>query len=92
MDTWRSDIFFSVGGAATSKWTHVEVAVFGSTVYKIFALKCQKLRTPLASLAPCVIKFLVYKYIDPHDRETWRKKIKDSLVLPIPDPGTTTAP
>ena len=23
---------------------------------KIFALKCQKLRTPLASLAPCVIK------------------------------------
>ena len=47
--------FFSVGEVATSKWTHGEVAVFGSTVYKIFALKCQKLRTPLASLAPCVI-------------------------------------
>ena len=30
------------------------MAVFGSTIYKIFALKCQKLRTPLASLAPCV--------------------------------------
>ena len=51
MDTWRSEVFFSVGEAATSKWTHGEVAVFGSTVYKIFALKCQKLRTPLA---PCV--------------------------------------
>ena len=50
--------FFSVGEAATSKWTHGEVAVFGSTVYKIFALKCQKLRTPLASLAPCVIKMV----------------------------------
>ena len=25
---------------------------------RIFALKCQKLRTPLASLAPCVTKFL----------------------------------
>ena len=47
--------FFSVGEAATSKWTHGEVAVFGSTVYKIFALKCQKLRTSLASLTPCVI-------------------------------------
>ena len=35
------------------KWTHGEVAVFGSTVYKIFALKYQKWRTPLASLAPC---------------------------------------
>ena len=56
MDTWRSNVFFFVGEAATSKWTHGEVAVFGSTVYKIFALKCQKLRTPLASLAPCVIK------------------------------------
>ena len=55
MDTWISDVFFSVGEAATSKWTHGEVAVFGSTVYKIFALKCQKLRTPLA---PCVIKYL----------------------------------
>ena len=34
---------------------------FGSTVYKIFALKCQKkLHTPLASLAPCVIN--VNKY------------------------------
>ena len=22
MDTWRSDVFFSVGEAATSKWTH----------------------------------------------------------------------
>ena len=55
MDTWRSDVFFSVGEAATSKWTHGEVAVYGSTVYKIFALKCQKLRTPLASLAPCVM-------------------------------------
>ena len=33
MDTWRSDVFFSVGEAATSKWTHGEVAVFGSTVY-----------------------------------------------------------
>ena len=52
MDTWRSDAFFSVGEAATLKWTHGEVAVFGSTVYRIFALKCQKLRTPLASLAP----------------------------------------
>ena len=49
-------MFFSVGEAATSKWTHGEVTVFGSTVYKIFALKCQKLRTLLASLAPCVIK------------------------------------
>ena len=55
MDTWRSDVFFSVGKTATSKWTHGEVAVFGFTVYKIFVLKCQKLRTPLASLAPCVI-------------------------------------
>ena len=51
MEKW---CFFSIGEAATSKWTHGEVAVFGSTVYKIFALKCQKLRTPLASLAPCV--------------------------------------
>ena len=33
MDTPRSDVFFSVGEAATSKWTHGEVAVFGSTVY-----------------------------------------------------------
>ena len=33
IDTWRSDVFFSVGEAATSKWTHGEVAVFGSTVY-----------------------------------------------------------
>ena len=32
-----------------------EVAVFGSTVYRIFALKCQKLRTLHASLVPCVI-------------------------------------
>ena len=47
-------IFFSVGEAATSRWTHGEMAVFGSTVYKVFALKCQKLRTPIASLAPCV--------------------------------------
>ena len=38
MDTWRSYIFFSVGEVATSKWTHGEVGVFGSTVYKIFAL------------------------------------------------------
>ena len=30
MDTWRSEVFFSVGDAATSKWTHGEVAVFGS--------------------------------------------------------------
>ena len=30
--------------------------------------------------------------VDPHDRETWRKRIKDSLVLPTPDPGTTAAP
>ena len=44
MDTRRSDVFFSVGEAATSKWTHGEVAVFGSTVYKIYALKCQILR------------------------------------------------
>ena len=44
-------MFFSVGEAATWKWTHGEVAVFGPTVYKIFALKCQKLRTPLTSLA-----------------------------------------
>ena len=42
MDTWRSDVFFSVGEVATSKWTYGEVAVFGSTLYKIFALKCQK--------------------------------------------------
>ena len=56
MDTWRSDVFFSVGEAATSKSTHGEVAVFGSTVYRIFAFKCQKLRTPLALLAPCVMK------------------------------------
>ena len=54
MDTWRSDVFF-VGDIATSKWKHGEVAVFGSTVCKIFTLKCQKLHTPLASLAPCVI-------------------------------------
>ena len=54
--------FFSVGEAATSKWTHGEVAVFGSTVYKIFALKCQKLRTPLASLAPCVININKFEY------------------------------
>ena len=59
MDTSRSDVFFSVGEAATSKWTPGEVAVFGFTVYRIFALKCQKLRTPLASLAPCVIKFVL---------------------------------
>ena len=59
MDTPRSDVFFSVGEAATSKWTHGEVAVFGSTVYKIFALKCQKLHTTLASLAPCVMKVKV---------------------------------
>ena len=57
MDTWRSDVFFSVGEAATSKWTHGELAVFGSTVYKIFKPKCQKLRTLLASLAPCVISW-----------------------------------
>ena len=57
MDTRKSDVFSPVGEAATSKWTHGEVAVFGSTVYKIFALKCQKLRNPLASLrSPCVIK------------------------------------
>ena len=49
-------MFFSVGEVATSKWKHGEVAVYGSTVYKFLALKCQKLRTPLASLAPCVIK------------------------------------
>ena len=49
--------FFSVGEAATLKWTHGEVANFGSTVYKIFVLKCQKLRTPLASLALCIISF-----------------------------------
>ena len=55
MEKW---CFFSVGEAATSKWTHGEVAVFGSTVYKIFALKCQKLRTPLASLASCIITIL----------------------------------
>ena len=55
MDTWRGDVFFSVGEAATSKWTHGEVAVFGSTVYIIFALKCQMLRTLLVSLAPCII-------------------------------------
>ena len=56
MDTRKSDVFSPVGEAATSKWTHGEVAVFGSTVYKIFALKCQKFRNTLASLAPCVIK------------------------------------
>ena len=33
--------FFFVSEAATLKWTHGEVAVFGSTVYKIFALKSQ---------------------------------------------------
>ena len=33
MDTWRSDVFFSVGEAASLKWTHGEVTVFGSTVY-----------------------------------------------------------
>ena len=53
--------FFSVGEAATSKWTHGEVAVFSSTVNKIFALKCQKLRTPLA---PCVIKDRVKKRVN----------------------------
>ena len=52
MEKWD---FFSIGEAANLKWTHGEVAVFDSTVYKIFALKFQKLRTPLASLAPCVI-------------------------------------
>ena len=45
MDTWRSDVFFSVGEAATSKWTHGEVAVFGSTVYKIFYILGEVLRT-----------------------------------------------
>ena len=30
--------------------------------------------------------------VNPHDRETWMKRIKDSLVLPTPDPGTTAAP
>ena len=30
--------------------------------------------------------------VDPHDRETWRKRMKDSLVLPTLDPGTTAAP
>ena len=55
MEKW----FFSVGEAATSKWKHREVAVFGSTAYKIFALKCQKLRTPLASLTPCVINIII---------------------------------
>ena len=29
--------FFSVGEAAASKWTHGEVAVFGSTVYNFCA-------------------------------------------------------
>ena len=62
MDTRRSEVFFSVGEAATSKWTHGKVAVFGSTVYQIFLLKCQKLRTPLASLAPCVINIRYHHY------------------------------
>ncbi len=26
--------------------------------------------------------------VDPHDRKTWIKRIKDSLVLPTPDSGT----
>ena len=49
---------FYVVEPVTSKWTHGEVAVFDSTVYKIFTLKFQKLRTPLA---PCVD--IVYLYI-----------------------------
>ena len=50
MDTWRSDVFFFVGEVTTSKWTHGEVAVFGSTVYKIFALKCQKFNISIEGL------------------------------------------
>ena len=30
--------------------------------------------------------------VNPLDRESWRRKIKDSLVLPTPDAGTTAAP
>ena len=30
--------------------------------------------------------------VDPHDKKKWRKQIKDSLVLPTPDSGTTAAP
>ena len=75
VDTWRRDVFFSVGEAATSKWTHGEVAVFGSTVYKIFAFKCQKLGTPLASLAPCVIRI--------NYRTCWaQQKINDGITRP----------
>ena len=29
---------------------------------------------------------------NPLYRESWRRKIKDSLVLPTPDAGTTAAP
>ena len=59
MDTWRSDVFFPwLGEAATSKWTHGEVSVFGSTVYRIFALKCQKLRTPFV-----ITKNYIFLYV-----------------------------
>ena len=43
MDTWRSGCFV------------LFLDIFGSTVYIIFTLQYQKLRTPLSSLAPCVI-------------------------------------
>ena len=29
--------------------------------------------------------------VDPHDRNKWLKQIKESVVLPIPDSGTTVA-
>ena len=50
-------MFFSVGEAATSKWTHGEVAVIGSIQQctKFSRFKCQKMRTLLASLAPRVM-------------------------------------
>ena len=56
MDTWRSDVFFSVGEAATLLWRHGEVAVFGSTVYKIFALCAIMLR---------LVKFIISNVTHP---------------------------
>ena len=72
-------MFFSVGEVATSKWTHGEVAVFGSTVYKIFALKCQKLRTPLASPAPCVNIFMFNNLI--HKSFNWTTFFRVVIVV-----------
>ena len=84
MDTWRSDVFFSVGEAATSKWTHGEVAVFGSTVYKIFALKFQKLRNDFAILDKK--KFILNSFIltSFKIRKSVLQKVKENLKRIVP--------